>query len=115
MKQLQQGQQQELPLLLQLHQQLLLQLQNQNQEYRQLHEWLQRDTRQLCQNEQRELPRHIERFIQLQTLSQDGAPGNETTFPFRHCRHYFLLILPSFDWLAAFHLELLQAPLFIAV
>jgi hypothetical protein len=26
-----------------------------------------------------------------------------------------LLILPSFDWLAAFHLELLQAILFIAV
>jgi len=29
--------------------------------------------------------------------------------------HLHLLILQSFDWLAAFHLELLQAILFIAV
>jgi len=28
---------------------------------------------------------------------------------------YLLLILQSFDWLAAFHLELLEAILFIAV
>jgi len=28
---------------------------------------------------------------------------------------YFLLIPQSFDWLAAFHLDLLQAILFIAV
>ena len=30
-------------------------------------------------------------------------------------RGYILLILQSFDWLAAFHLELLQAVLFTAV
>jgi hypothetical protein len=31
------------------------------------------------------------------------------------CKEVLLLILQSFDWLAAFHLELLQAILFIAV
>ena len=40
--------------------------------------------------------------------------GNLTSM-FRGNYHLCLLIPRSFDWLAAFHLELLQAILFIAV
>jgi hypothetical protein len=35
--------------------------------------------------------------------------------PLNCCVEIVLLILQSFDWLAAFHLDLLQAILFIAV
>jgi hypothetical protein len=76
-----------------------------------------REARQMLQKEQCLMTWQLKRIVRLQKFLDEHSPVNENH---RHSlqtlqEHNLLLILQSFNWLEAFHLNLLQAILLIAV